>query len=182
METGHALIKTSLVLQLVVALCFVTLAGLFHQRCSKHGASNKRLFNTLVTLYASVGLIMVRTIFRTMEYFGLANHRFSDPDFDPMAMSPILRYEVFFYIFEGMLMLCNNLLFNFYHPRRYLPQNSRIYLASDGVTEVEGQGYADSRPLWRTMLDPFDLVGIVRGKRVKHERGEYWEGRTVQSK
>lgn len=181
MESGHALIKTSLILQLVVALCFVTLAGMFHRRCSKHGASNRQLVNTLVTLYVSIGLIVVRTIFRTVEYFGLAEYRFSDPNFNPVLMSPLLRYEVFFYIFEGALMLCNNVLFNFRHPRHYLPENSKIYLSSDGVTEIEGSGYADPRPLWRTVLDPFDLVGAVKGGKGDSE-ARYWEEHTAEVK
>lgn len=175
METGHALIKTSLIMQLVVAMCFITLAGIFHRRCSQHGASNRQLIKTLATLYASICLIVVRTIFRTVEYFGLAEYRFSDPDFDPMSMSPLLRYEAYFYVFEGALMLCNNVMFNIWYPRRYLPENNKIYLSSDGVTEVEGFGYADPRPFWRTLLDPFDLVGMAKRRKDGSETN-YWEG------
>lgn len=182
MQTGHALIKTSLIMQLAIAVCFVALAGVFHRRCSKNGVSNKRLFSTLITLYASICLIVIRTIFRTVEYFGLAEYRFTDPDFDPMSMSPLLRYEAFFYVFEGALMLCNNVMFNLRHPRRYLPENDRIYLSQDGVTEVEGSGYADPRPMWQTILDPFDVTGMVKRKGRAAEDGKYWETGTVQAK
>lgn len=183
METGHSLIKTSLILQLVVALCFIMLAGVFHRRCSRHGVSNKQLVNTLATLYVSISLIVVRTIFRTVEYFGIAEYRFSDPDFDPMSMSPLLRYEVYFYVFEGALMLCNNVMFNIRHPRRYLPQDNKIYLSPDGVTEIEGSGYADSRPFWRTLFDPFDLVGMAkRRKDGPGAEANYWEGQVSEGK
>jgi hypothetical protein len=101
MKAGHALIKTSLILQLGVLTCFFWLAVLFHRRCLKAGAMNAQLNSSLITLYISAGLISIRTIYRTVEYFGMAEYRFSDPDFDPQTMSPIIRYEVFFYIFEG---------------------------------------------------------------------------------
>jgi len=174
MDAGHALIKTSLILQLAVAACFITLAAVFHRRCSSHALNNARLNSTLVTLYISIVLIVVRTIYRTVEYFGLANYKFQDPDFDPMLMSPLLRYEAFFYVFEGALMLCNNVLFNVHHPRRYLPENHKIYLSQDGVTEVEGPGFADQRPLWRTLVDPFDIVGLFKGKS-NAEEPKFWE-------
>jgi magnesium-transporting ATPase (P-type) len=181
MEAGHALIKTSLLLQLVVAICFVSLAAMFHRRCVTHGVNNDRLKSTLLTLYISITLIVVRTIFRTVEYFGIANYKFDDPNFDPMSMSPLMRYEVFFYVFEAALMFCNNVMFNMRHPRRYLPENNRIYLSQDGVTEVEGPGYEDPRPLWRTILDPFDVAGVSRRKKESPEP-KFWEARGPETK
>lgn len=167
-NAGHALIKTSLLLQLAVIALFVALAGLYHHRCAKHGAVNRVVRSTLITLYISVGLILVRTIFRTAEYFGVAQARFDDPDFDPMSLTPLLRYEAFFYVFEGALMLINCVMFNWQHPRRYLPENSKIYLsAADGTTEIEGPGYEDGRPFWRTLVDPFDIHGLLTGESKK---------------
>ena len=178
-EAGHALIKASLLLQLVVAACFVALAAVFHRRCLTHGVNNPLLQSTLLTLYISTSLLVLRTIFRTVEYFGLANYRFHDPDFNPMSMSPLLRYEAFFYVFEGATMLCNNIMFNVRHPRRYLPENSGTYLSQDGVTEVNGPGFTDPRPLWRTFLDPFDLVGIAKRSRSNPEP-KFWEGQAPE--
>lgn len=173
LEAGHALIKTSLVLQLGVISCFVWLAAVFHRRCSKAGAMNARLKSSVLTLYISTGLILVRTIFRTVEYFGLAEYRYSDPDFDPQSMTPLIRYEVFFCIFEGSLMLVNCYLFNLRHPRRYLPRSNKIYLAQDGTTEIEGPGFKDPRPFWQTLVDPFDLTGLVKGGSSQADR--FWE-------
>jgi len=181
MEAGHALIKTSLLLQLVVATCFVSLAAMFHRRCVTHGVNNDRLKSTLLTLYISITLIIIRTIFRTVEYFGIASYKFDDPDFDAMSMSPLMRYEVFFCVFEAALMFCNNVMFNMRHPRRYLPENNRIYLSQDGVTEVEGPGYEDPRPLWRTILDPFDVVGMFRGKKGSTVP-KFWEAQGPETK
>jgi hypothetical protein len=180
MKAGHALIKTSLILQLGVLTCFIWLAVLFHRRCLKAGAMNAQLNSSLITLYISAGLISVRTIYRTVEYFGMAEYRFSDPDFDPQTMLPIIRYEVFFYIFEGSLMLVNCCLFNLRHPRRYLPQSNKIYLAEDGVTEVEGPGFKDPRPFWQTVVDPFDLTGLVKGK--SSQADKFWETHPAANK
>lgn len=178
MAAGHALIKTSLILQLAVISCFVILASFFHRRCRKAGAMNGRLRNSMMTLYVSTGLILARTIFRTIEYFGIAEYRFTDPDFDPQSMSPLIRYEVYFYIFEGSLMLINSYLFNFRHPRRYLPRSNKTYLAQDGVTEVEGPGFKDPRPFWQTLVDPFDLVGLFKGN--SSQADKFWEASQQQ--
>ena len=158
---GHGLIKASLLLQIFVAVSFLLLAGIFQRSCRGYGIRNSRLDSPLVTLYISTALIMGRTIYRTVEYFSIANVKFNAPSFDAMSMSPIIRYEWFFYVFEATLMLCNCVLWNFRHPRRWLPKNNKIYLAQDGATEIEGPGYKDPRPLWQTLVDPFDIGGLL---------------------
>lgn len=172
-NTGHALIKTSLLMQVVVLVCFVALAGTFHRRCLKGGIKDRRLQQPLLTLYASAALIFVRTIFRVVEYFGVSELRYDDPTFDPSAVTPLLRYEWWFLVFEGALMLLNTCLFNARHPRMFLPEKSSTYLAVDGRTEVDGPGWKDPREFWRTVVDPFDLVGLARGKKGGMEA--FWE-------
>ncbi|CAG9980784.1 unnamed protein product [Clonostachys byssicola] len=171
---GHGLIKTALLLQLVVAACFLLLAGTFHHRCRRHGSINGRLSSTLLTLYVSVVLIVVRTVFRTVEYFGVAAVNLSKIE-DPMTLSPLLRYEAYFYVFEGATMIINSALFNVRHPRRYLPESNKIYLAEDGVTEVEGPGFEDGRPFWQTLLDPFGLW-----TKDKASQAKFWEKQPTQ--
>lgn len=172
MDIGHALIKASLILQIVVAVCFIYLATIFHRRCLRNNIKNERLTGPLTTLYISMGLIVARTIYRLVEYFSVAQLRIG-PGFDPMSMSPIIRYEWFFYVFEAILMLCNSVMFNVRHPRRYLPRSSKIYLATDGVTEVEGPGFLDPRPFWQTLIDPFDIHGLIKGK--SSQMDKFWE-------
>ncbi|RKL51246.1 hypothetical protein BFJ72_g699 [Fusarium proliferatum] len=171
-EIGHALIKTSLLLQIVVAILFITLAVTFHRRCVVAGITNERLNKPLWTLYTSMTLILARTIYRIVEYFSVAELRYG-PGFDPATISPIVRYEWFFYVFEAALMLCNLVMFNVRHPRRYLPRNNKIYLCPDGVTEIEGPGYKDPRKLWQTLIDPFDIQGLVTGR--GRETDKFWE-------
>jgi len=49
---------------------------------------------------------------------------------------------------------------------------SKIYLGKDGVTEVEGHGWADARPWWASALDPFDIAGLIRGS---DKKTAFWE-------
>lgn len=173
MQAGHALIKTSLLLQIIVAACFIALSVTFHRRCSAQGIHNARLSSPLLTLYTSMALILTRTIYRIVEYFSIAELKYDKPGFDPAAMSPIVRYEWFFYVFEAALMLCNCVLFNVFHPRRYLPKSNKIYLSQDGASEVMGPGYKDPRPFWQTLVDPFDIRGLVKGQSNQFSR--FWE-------
>jgi hypothetical protein len=172
-DVGHALTKASLVLQLVVIACFVVLAAVFHARCARDGLTrNPRLRAPMLTLYVSVALITVRTVFRTVEYFGLATFKVGRTDaVNPATMTPLIRYEWFFYVFEASLMLLNVVMFNVLHPMRFLPRSNRVYLARDGATEVEGPGWHDKRPLFYTLVDPFNLAAIVDRKKTRN----FWE-------
>lgn len=171
-ETGHALLKAALLLQLVILACFVSLAAYFHLRCRRNGILPTNLSSVLWTLYASSALVGTRTIYRTVEYFDFAAVNFSDPSFNPDSLSPVIRYEWFFWVFEGVLMLCNTYLLNVCHPGRFLPQNIKIYLATDGVTEIEGPGFQDRRNIILTILDPFDIQGLITRK---DKSTRFWE-------
>lgn len=163
-QAGHILMKASLVIQLFVIACFLTLAGLFHRRCRRAGLHRARgVRQPLLTLYVSVTLILARTIYRLIEHFGFSEvdwHRLEDP----REVATVIRYEWFFYVFEASLMLANMTMWNARHPGRYLPSGHSSYLARDGVTEVEGVGWEDPRPFVWTVLDPFDIGGIFRRK------------------
>lgn len=172
---GIALLKAALVIQLGVLGLFALLAGVFHWRCARAGLGrNRRLRGALGTLYASTALLGARTVFRVVEYWGIADVDFWRPGgVDPASLSPLVRFEWFFYVFEASLMLANHVLLNVRHPRRYLPKSTKTYLALDGVTEVQGPGYKDGRPFLLTLVDPFDLVGLAKGRKKKEAR--FWE-------
>lgn len=70
-------------------------------------------------------------------------------------------------------MVINTYLLNFRHPMRFLPRNNKIYLAKDGKTEVLGPGYGDSRNFWVTVVDPFDVHGMLKGRKSAGE--QFWE-------
>ena len=168
---GRSLLKAALIIQLFMMLSFVLLATYFHRSCYRAKLLPKNLKAVLYTLYCSSILIAVRTIYRTVEYFSISQVRVR-PGFDPMSISPIVRYEWFFWVFEALLMIINSALLNVRHPARYLPRNNKIYLAQDGVTEIEGPGFEDKRMFLWTILDPFDIVGCVRGR---NKATRYWE-------
>ncbi|SPO05513.1 related to Rtm1p [Cephalotrichum gorgonifer] len=171
---GHALIKTSLLLQVVVLVCFVILAGIFHRRCLRGGVTDMRLQRPLIVLYISACLIFARTIFRVVEYFGMTQMKYDDPAFDPSTITPLLRKEWYFYVFEGALMLINTYLFNAQHPRMFLPEKSSTYLALDGKTEVDGPGWKEDRPWVMTFIDPFNFQGMITGG-AKMKMDPFWE-------
>ncbi|PLB53540.1 hypothetical protein P170DRAFT_508135 [Aspergillus steynii IBT 23096] len=161
-KLGHVLMKTSLIIQVVVLLLFCVLTALFQRRCARGNIRSKKISVPLVTLYASTLLIMVRCIYRIIEHFGISSIDRSNARLEDL--SPILRHEWFFYVFEATLMLVNTLLWNVSHPRRYIPQHCNVYLAQDGVTELEGPGWKDNRPFVVTLMDPFGWLDSKKGE------------------
>jgi hypothetical protein len=150
-KVGAALIRASIMLQLICFVGFIALEITFHRRCLRAHIMNDKLRTMLYILYLSSSCILLRNLYRVVEvwqgYDGyLANH------------------EVFLYIFDGALMLLNTVLLNVFHPMAYLPRSWRIYLANDGVTELEGDCVVDQRPFWVTLVDPFDLAGLITGR------------------
>jgi hypothetical protein len=165
-KIGQNLIKASLILQILLMVCFASVAVRFHYNCSKGKVLNAKIRRCLIVLYCSCTLITIRTIYRTVEFYMAVSFNPTDPH-----ISPILTSEPYFWCFEAMVMISNSVMLNVFHPSSVLPRSNKIYLALDGVTEVEGPGYKDPRPLLATFLDPFDVVGLVTGK-----KGEkYWE-------
>ncbi len=69
-------------------------------------------------------------------------------------------------------MMLNSFLLNARHPMRFLPRDNKIYLAEDGVTEIHGPGYQDHRNFLVTIFDPFDVVGMMKGRNMKQK---FWE-------
>ncbi|KAE9371086.1 hypothetical protein N431DRAFT_441124 [Stipitochalara longipes BDJ] len=153
---GKILIKISLVLQLLVLVSFVLLTGSFHRHCAIARNLPATLKPVLLTLYCSSFLIGIRTVYRTVEYFTVLNIRIQ-PSFKINDISPILRYEWYFWVFEATVMLMNSLLLNLNHPMQHLPRDIKTQLSVDG-TEVEGVGYEDNRSTWQTFVDPFNLA------------------------
>ncbi|RYO87207.1 hypothetical protein DL766_004677 [Monosporascus sp. MC13-8B] len=142
---GSHLTIAAIAMQLGIIISFFCLATLFHRRCAKANIHAKAIKTILITLYMSMILILIRSIYRLVEHTG--NTHVDLTDFESLKnLSPLLRYEVFFYIFEATLMLINSALWNVWHPGRFLPKDNHIYLAQDG-TEVEGEAGSDGRPL-----------------------------------
>lgn len=132
---GHYLTLVSLGIQFVVILSFYTLALLFHRRCLAANVLPRAVRTPLATLYCSMALILARCVYRLVE-FAMGSTSISLADYDALlALSPLLRYEVFFYVFEAALILINLALWNAFHAGRYLPRDKAVVLALDGRTE-----------------------------------------------
>ncbi|KAI9371845.1 RTA1 like protein-domain-containing protein [Aspergillus egyptiacus] len=166
---GEALLKAALILQLVLMAGFSSLAITFNWRCWRAGVLSRKLQHVLVVLYCSCTLITTRTVFRTIEYFKATGEHAWD---DPSDVDPIIKNEWIFWLFEVVIMYANTTMLNIFHPMMRLPRSNKVYLAKDGVTEVEGPGFKDPRPWFITFIDPFDLGGLIfnKGKQEK-----YWE-------
>lgn len=178
-KVGEHLSQAALVLQLVVVSSFVVLAVLFHSRCRRAGVAAARGVRwPLRTLYASTALILVRTIYRVVEHFGPGPTRLLEPGFAFADLSPVWRYEAYFFAFEAALMLLNLALWNASHPRRYLPQDYHVYLAQDGITELAGPGWQSAAPFWLTLVDPFGFMQCTRDRERKAKGADtkpFWE-------
>ncbi|KAI1453738.1 RTA1 like protein-domain-containing protein [Annulohypoxylon moriforme] len=147
---GSGLMWSALVLQIAVIICFLIIAGYFHAKCVQAGiAWHPGIRDNLITLYISVGLILIRTIYRGVEH----------------SVNAVVSTEWPFYVFEAALMLINMFMWNIRHPAPYLPSDITTYLSRDGVTEIKGPDLPkDARPLIARILDPWRMMDIFRGR------------------
>ena len=117
-ETGSNITIGGLVVQLLFFGFFVIVTTVFHFRISRQPTSKshsdreqtrsdgwrqRNWFTILVGLYIASFLILVRSIFRLVEY---------KEGYDGYTMT----HEVFMYIFDGLLMLIAMVVMNVCHP------------------------------------------------------------------
>ena len=73
-------------------------------------------------------------------------------------------------------MLSNSFLWNGSHPRLYLPEDYHVYLAQDGVTDLQGPGWESKQSWLMTFIDPFGLKALLAGVNKKGEQERpFWE-------
>lgn len=133
----------ALSIQVAVIVIFLVMAALFHWRCRRAGLLTRTVQTPLHTLYTSMILIFVRCIYRLVEHMGSTAIDLKSEE-KLRALTPILRYEWYFYVFEATLMLLNSALWNVWNAARYLPQSYSVHLGEDG-REVDTGPDADSR-------------------------------------
>ena len=108
MNTGERLIIGGLVLQLLFFGFFVIVSAVFHARIAKRPTSivvteSLPWERQLYALYAASGLILVRSIFRLVEY-AQGNDGY------------LISHEVFLYVFDAVLMLAVMMVMAWFHP------------------------------------------------------------------
>ena len=103
---GQDIIVGGLFIQLIFFGAFIFVAVLFHVRLRKEPTARALEVpwrKHMAVLYASSILILVRSIFRVIEYLqGFEGY--------------ILSHEAFLYVFDACLMLSVMLMFNWCHP------------------------------------------------------------------
>lgn len=107
-KAGDDIIIAGLVLQLVWFAFFVIVAAMFHRRLVQHptGRSERpdiRWKSYLTTLYVAGILIIIRSVFRVIEYAG-GNDGY------------LLSEEAFLYVFDALLMFIVVSWLNWRHP------------------------------------------------------------------
>ena len=134
-EAGRILVLASLGLQLCVIISFFVMSIMFHVRCLKANIRNRVISTLPYTLYVSMALILIRSVYRVVEHAGNTSLDIGNEQ-ELQSLSPLLRYEWYFYVFEATTMLLNSLLWNLFNAGRFLPRSSKVFLAEDGTTEM----------------------------------------------
>ncbi|KAL8369688.1 hypothetical protein RB595_000160 [Gaeumannomyces hyphopodioides] len=171
---GQGLILAAVSIQIGLIAVFVSVAILFHRRCIRADKlpSRSRAIRVLMpTLYGSMALIFIRCIYRLVEHTAPTKVKLDNME-ALRSLSPILRYEVYFYIFEASLMFLNSVIWNVWHPGRFLPHSHHVYLARDGA-EVEGEKVIDGRPAWAKVAHVLTF-GLLFGRK-KQADGAFQE-------
>ena len=136
----------------------------FFDRCRRAGVLSGKFRLVLVAMFVSSALITVRNIYRVVE-------NFEGPD------GYVMTREAFLYVFDGLLMLGNAVLWNILYPARLLPKDPRIFLSKDGVTERMGPGWEDRRRWYFYFIDPFHIGRFFQkdGNGIKYwDREDEW--------
>lgn len=126
---GKGVLKASLIIQIIAIVVFVGVVAWFQYQVKKAGLNVSQVNAPCLTMYISSFLIFVRCIYRTVEHFGAEELRYIEAG-DIDSISPIIRYEWFLYVFEGIPMIMYTFLWNLRHPRHYLPENHKLYLST----------------------------------------------------
>lgn len=155
---GEYMCKAGVIAEVVVTGLFGLLAGIFGYCCWRGRVlSNRNVSRVLRLLGVSMGLVLVRTALRAGELFGGVD-------------GPARRQEWFVLVLDAAVMLAGVVVWNVWHPRRFLPREATTYLAQDGKTELQGPGWKDTRSLTETFLDPFAALTARGG----HQK-PFWE-------
>ncbi|KAK1758982.1 protein RTA1 [Echria macrotheca] len=146
---GKDLVLAAVVIQLVIILIFFAMASIFHIRCARAGFTdtNTALTTSLWALYTSMVLIFVRCIYRLVEKTAFKSVFIRDLE-ELKQLSPLLRYETFFYVFEATFMLVNSMIWNIWHPGRFLPRDRRVHLTEDGTLVTD-----EREPIKRSLIE-----------------------------
>ncbi|KAK0210391.1 RTA1 like protein-domain-containing protein [Desarmillaria ectypa] len=118
-DLGDTIVIIGLVIQILWFGGFILVSVVFHYRMRVVPiVIEKRSWRSLMyVLYAASTLIMVRSVFRVVE-FAQGNDGY------------LLRSEVWLYIFDSVLMAGVIIMFNIYHPSEFLRDNEEYRMGT----------------------------------------------------
>ncbi|KAF2640853.1 hypothetical protein P280DRAFT_543744 [Massarina eburnea CBS 473.64] len=90
-------------------------AAQFHRKASKARLLGRELKIVLYILHVSATIVTIRCIYRPVEY---------TPDWD----STIYKNDIFFWIFEVVIMFLNTAPLNVFHLGKCLPRSDSVFL------------------------------------------------------
>ncbi|KAJ6108995.1 hypothetical protein N7512_008832 [Penicillium capsulatum] len=160
--TGRILVLVALAIQMFVIGSFFVISTIFYIRCQKSRASHTTVPTLTYVLWLSMGLILVRSIYRIVQYTGNTN-RSDDSLQAEQNITSLERCEWYFYVFEAAPMLANSLLWNIFSPGRFLPRSRNCWIDENGIEvtipePMAGQdGQSSSMTLLNTIMDIFTL-------------------------
>ncbi|KAF5000631.1 hypothetical protein FDECE_11168 [Fusarium decemcellulare] len=111
-KMGQTMIIIGLVIQIYFFSFFMTVIYVFHRRMIKNPTKKSLSITTpwkrfITVLYAASGLIMVRSLFRMVEYIEGVD-------------GELQSKEIYIYVFDAALMCVTTILFNVFHPGRVI--------------------------------------------------------------
>ncbi|PNS13837.1 hypothetical protein CAC42_1328 [Sphaceloma murrayae] len=172
---GVACYKAGLILQCLLETGFLSLTAFVHRRAHRSGTLTKNIRTMVYMLYLTSSIILLRTIVRAIEGFEKSKCRPS-PD-NPVGYCGYLStHEWVLWVLECAGVTLFVCFLTWYTPGAYLPRSHRIFLdPRDGRTERLGPGFSvvAKRPLLITIVDPFNLYGLVTGH--EQEMTPFWE-------
>jgi hypothetical protein len=166
-QSGLTLISIALVLQAVIELIFIMMVVTLHRHCVKAATFPRNIRRLCIMLYGTSTLVFLRCIFRAIESFAILS---ASSNCNALCRT-VLLHEWYLYVFEALPMLGFTWWINAIYPGTLLPRDRNVYLDPDGLTERRGPGWVDTRSRWETFVDPFDLVGTIKGHQ-NHEK--FW--------
>lgn len=174
-KAGLTCLKAALILQCVIEIGFFSLVALVEHRCRKSGNFPRRIRPVFYVLYTTSLMVLVRCIVRAIEGFEMSACSTNGND-DEHYCGAVSTHEAFLWVFEIANITLFVIALAVFHPGKYLPRSSKIFLdPKDGTTERLGPGFskgADKRPLLATILDPFNLWSMVTNR--KQEQDRFW--------
>lgn len=162
-DLGNNVVLAGLGIQVVVFGLFIVTAVLFHLRIRKQPTSRSFAVTTdwrgmIWVLYGSSGLIMIRSLFRMIE-FAMGGD------------NVLMQSEVYLFVLDGVLMVFVGLMFLWWHPGRVLIGYKEIGRGSkgnggSGLESSAEEGLSDGRGMGSRGESQYEMMdrGQVGGR------------------